>query len=111
AYSWCVPVPDDIHDTKACFAYINPLTAWLMVEQHCSDQTGQVAITGATTTIASHLAEFLTSVASNQWASSAAHPEAPSPIVTTGAMSSKPVMQTGRNSYSNTTGRSSISFL
>ena len=59
AYSWCIPVPDDIPDTKACFAYINPLTAWLMVEQHCSDQTGQVAITGATTTIASHLAEFL----------------------------------------------------
>lgn len=58
-YSWCIPVPDDITDTVACFSYINPLTAWLMVEQHCSAQTRHVAITGATTTIAGHLAELL----------------------------------------------------
>ena len=59
AYSWCIPVPDDITDTMACFAYINPLTAWLMVERHCSAQTRHVAITGATTTIAGHLADLL----------------------------------------------------
>lgn len=59
SYSWCIPVPDDITDTMACFAYINPLTAWLMVEQSCSMRTRSVAITGATTTIAGHLAELL----------------------------------------------------
>ena len=32
-HSWCIPVPDDIPTDVACFAYINPLTASLMVER------------------------------------------------------------------------------
>lgn len=58
-YSWCVPVPDDLSDEVACFAYINPLTAHLMVERFCTDRVHNVAITAATSTIASHLAELL----------------------------------------------------
>lgn len=57
--SWCVPVPDSITDDQACFAYINPLTAWLMVERFCSTGTREVAVTAARSTIAGHLAELL----------------------------------------------------
>ncbi|MEV6592399.1 zinc-dependent alcohol dehydrogenase family protein [Streptomyces acidicola] len=57
--SWCVPVPEDIPDEAACFAYVNPLTAWLMVERFCSGGARGVAITAATSTIAGHLAEVL----------------------------------------------------
>ncbi|WP_298418236.1 zinc-dependent alcohol dehydrogenase family protein [Brevibacterium sp.] len=59
AHSWCVPVPDDIPDTLACFAYINPLTALLMVQRCCTGDTRHVAVTAATSTIAGHLAELL----------------------------------------------------
>src|SRR5699024_4094463 len=55
AYSWCVPVPDDV----ACFAYINPLTALLMVQRYCTGSVRHVAITAATSTIAGQLAELL----------------------------------------------------
>ncbi|MGO1411659.1 NADPH:quinone reductase [Brevibacterium sp. Mu109] len=58
-YTWCIPVPDDLDDTVACFAYINPLTAHLMVDRHSSDTVRSVAVTAATTTIATHLAELL----------------------------------------------------
>lgn len=57
--SWCIPVPDDLPDDVACFGYINPLTAWLMVERFCSAGVRAVAITAATSTIAGHLAELL----------------------------------------------------
>lgn len=59
AYSWCVPVPDDIPDDVACFAYINPLTALLMVQRYCTGSVQHVAITAATSTIAGQLAELL----------------------------------------------------
>jgi NADPH:quinone reductase-like Zn-dependent oxidoreductase len=59
AYSWCLPVPDDIPEAAACFAYINPLTALLMVRRYCSGAVRNVAITAATSTIAGHLAELL----------------------------------------------------
>lgn len=58
-YMWCIPVPDDLDDAVACFAYINPLTAHLMVDRHCSDTVRNVAVTAATTTIATHLADLL----------------------------------------------------
>lgn len=58
-YSWCVPVPDDITDTMACFAYINPLTALLMVQRYCPGTVRAVAVTAATSTIGGHLAELL----------------------------------------------------
>lgn len=56
---WCVPVPDDLTDEQACFAYVNPLTAWLMVERFCTPETRNVVVTGANSTIGAHLAELL----------------------------------------------------
>lgn len=56
---WCVPVPDSITDEQACFAYVNPLTAWLMVERFCASGTRNVVVTGANSTIGAHLAELL----------------------------------------------------
>lgn len=60
SYSWCVPVPDDIPDEVACFAYINPLTATLMVERFCLPGVRSVVVTAATSAIGGHLAELLT---------------------------------------------------
>ncbi|MEY8565756.1 zinc-dependent alcohol dehydrogenase family protein [Corynebacteriaceae bacterium 7-707] len=58
-HTWCVPVPDDLDDRTACFSYINPLTASLMVARHCTDARS-VLVTAATSAIAGHLAELLT---------------------------------------------------
>lgn len=58
-YAWCVPVPDDVPDELACFAYINPLTASKMVERFIAAETATVVITAATSAIAGHLAELL----------------------------------------------------
>ncbi|MFC0673489.1 zinc-dependent alcohol dehydrogenase family protein [Brachybacterium hainanense] len=58
-HSWCIPVPEDIADTLACFAYINPLTALLLVERSGTAPGSAVAITAATSAIAGHLAELL----------------------------------------------------
>ena len=57
-YSWCIPVPDDIPTDVACFAYINPLTASLMVERFC-DSAQSALVDAATTTIAGHLKTLL----------------------------------------------------
>ena len=57
-HSWCIPVPDDIPTDVACFAYINPLTASLMVECFCHG-VHSVLIDAATTTIAGHLKTLL----------------------------------------------------
>ena len=57
-YSWCIPVPDDIPTDIACFAYINPLTASLMVERFCHGVQSAL-VDAATTTIASHLKTLL----------------------------------------------------
>ncbi|MFD4975255.1 zinc-dependent alcohol dehydrogenase family protein [Streptomyces sp. NPDC058424] len=59
-YSWCVPVPDDLSDEVACFAYINPLTAVTMVERFCRPGVRNVVVTAATSAIGRHLAELLT---------------------------------------------------
>lgn len=59
-YSWCIPIPDYIPNAVACFAYINPLTALLMMQRFCSTAMRNVAITAATSTISGHLAELLT---------------------------------------------------
>ncbi|MFE1955247.1 zinc-dependent alcohol dehydrogenase family protein [Streptomyces sp. NPDC059524] len=58
-HAWCVPVPDDVPDEVACFAYINPLTASLMVERFCPPGTRGVVVTAATSAIGGHLAELL----------------------------------------------------
>src|SRR5690625_7531889 len=58
--SWCIPVPEDLPDAAAAgTAYINPLTAWLMVERFCAAGVREVVITAATSTIAGHLAQLL----------------------------------------------------
>jgi len=57
-YSWCIPVPDDIPTDVACFAYINPLTASLMVERFCGSAQSAL-VDAATTTIAGHLKTLL----------------------------------------------------
>ena len=57
-YSWCILVPDDIPTDVACFAYINPLTASLMVERFCHGVQSAL-VDAATTTIASHLKTLL----------------------------------------------------
>ena len=57
-HSWCIPVPEGIPTDVACFAYINPLTASLMVERFC-DGIQSVLVDAATTTIASHLKTLL----------------------------------------------------
>ncbi len=58
-HSWCVPVPDDLPDEVACFAYVNPLTATLMVERFCPPGTRNVVVTAAASAIGGHLAELL----------------------------------------------------
>lgn len=57
-YSWCIPVPDDIPTDVACFAYINPLTASLMVERFYGSAQSAL-VDAATTTIAGHLKTLL----------------------------------------------------
>lgn len=57
-HSWCIPVPDDIPTDVACFAYINPLTASLMVERFYHG-VHSVLVDAATTTIAGHLKTLL----------------------------------------------------
>lgn len=56
---WCVPVPDDIGDEAATFAYINPLTAVLMIERFGIGNPRNVVVTAARSTIGGHLAELL----------------------------------------------------
>lgn len=58
-HDWCVPVPEDLSDAIACFSYINPLTAFLMVQRHCSGTVRNVAMTAASSTIATQIAELL----------------------------------------------------
>lgn len=58
-HTWCVPVPDDLPDRTACFSYINPLTASMLVTRHCTEASS-VLVTAATSAIAGHLAELLT---------------------------------------------------
>ncbi|MFC8710659.1 zinc-dependent alcohol dehydrogenase family protein [Streptomyces sp. NPDC057197] len=59
AYPWCVPVPDDLPDEVACFAYVNPLTAVTMVERFCGPGVRHVVVTAATSAIGGQLAELL----------------------------------------------------
>lgn len=58
-HEWCIPVPQDIPDEAACFAYINPLTALLLTERCGAGPSGVVAVTAATSAIAGQLAELL----------------------------------------------------
>ncbi|MFI9639084.1 zinc-dependent alcohol dehydrogenase family protein [Micromonospora sp. NPDC051925] len=57
--SWCFPIPPDIPDAAATFAYINPVTALLMVDSHVPDGARAVVITAAGSAIGGHLADLL----------------------------------------------------
>lgn len=56
---WCVPVPDDIPTEVACFSYVNPLTALLMVDRYCTPTSRTVVVSAANSSIGGHLAELL----------------------------------------------------
>lgn len=58
-HPWCVPVPESLDDTSGCFAYVNPLTAVLLVDRYSSPPVREVVVTAATSTVAGHLAELL----------------------------------------------------
>lgn len=54
-----MPVPDDIADRAACFAYVNPLTALAMVDLFVPPRTRAAVVTAASSAIAGQLAELL----------------------------------------------------
>ncbi|KAJ3951805.1 hypothetical protein N0V92_011767, partial [Colletotrichum tropicale] len=46
---WCFPVPKDLSNEQAATAYINPLTAWLMVEKFAPTRPGEMVVVNAAT--------------------------------------------------------------
>lgn len=56
---WCVNVPDDITDEQAALAYINPLTARLMVQVLSPAPGDRIGITAAGSTIGRMLIRLL----------------------------------------------------
>jgi NADPH:quinone reductase-like Zn-dependent oxidoreductase len=56
---WCVPVPDDLTDEQAAMAYVNPLTARLMVKAIGAKPGDQVGITAAASAIGRILIRLL----------------------------------------------------
>lgn len=59
--AWCIPVPDDISDTDAATAYINPLTAIRMIDLHASSPGIHTAVVNAAgSAIARTLGHLLT---------------------------------------------------
>jgi len=59
AADWCLPVPDDITDVQASMAYINPLTALLMVRALEIRPGDTVGITAAGSAIGRILARMI----------------------------------------------------
>lgn len=57
--SWCFPIPADIPDAAATFAYVNPVTALLMIDAHVPDGAQTVVITAPGSAIGGHLADLL----------------------------------------------------
>lgn len=56
---WCVDVPDDLTDEQAALAYINPLTARLMVEALSPMPDERIGITAASSAIGRMLIRML----------------------------------------------------
>lgn len=56
----CVPVPEYLSTEQACFAYINPLTAFTMVKQYATG-AGPIIITAAASEAATQIAALLES--------------------------------------------------
>ncbi|GAB3211475.1 zinc-dependent alcohol dehydrogenase family protein [Marinactinospora endophytica] len=56
---WCFAVPDDVTTEDACFAYVNPLSALLMVDEHAHAGVRVAAVNGATSAIGGQLRALL----------------------------------------------------
>lgn len=56
---WCFEVPEALTTEEACFAYINPLSALLMVDEHAHPGVRVAAVNGATSAIGGHLRALL----------------------------------------------------
>ncbi|KAM0420397.1 hypothetical protein ACHAPT_011817 [Fusarium lateritium] len=58
---WCFPVPSDLTDQQAAMAYINPMTAWMMVQEYAPvpPETAVVAVNAATSAISRMIIRML----------------------------------------------------
>ena len=56
---WCFPVPRDLTDQQAAMAYINPLTACMMVRQYKPSPTADVVVNAATSAIGQMIIRML----------------------------------------------------
>ncbi|TVY59864.1 Enoyl-[acyl-carrier-protein] reductase [Fusarium oxysporum f. sp. cubense] len=52
---WCFPVPPDLTDHQAAMAYINPLTAWMMVQQYAPVTPAAAVVVNAATSAISQM--------------------------------------------------------
>lgn len=56
---WCFEVPDSVATEAACFAYVNPLSALLMVDENVRADVRVAAVNGATSAIGGQLRALL----------------------------------------------------
>ncbi|UDD63504.1 putative secondary metabolism biosynthetic enzyme [Aspergillus flavus] len=56
---WCFPVPPDLTDQQAAMAYINPMSAWMMVRQYAPNPSTVVAVNAATSAIGQMIIRML----------------------------------------------------
>ena len=56
---WCFEVPETLTTEEACFAYVNPLSALLMVDEHARPGVRVAAVNGATSAVGGHLRALL----------------------------------------------------
>lgn len=56
---WCFPVPSDLTDQQAAMAYINPLTARLMVQDYAPSPPAYVAVNAAASAIGQMIIRML----------------------------------------------------
>lgn len=57
--AWCVPVPDDLSDDQAATAYVNPLTARLMLRTMAAAQGARIGVNAANSAIGRLLLRLL----------------------------------------------------
>lgn len=59
---WCFPVPAELTDVQAAMAYINPLTALLMVRRYAPSHSAPVAVNAAASAIGRMIIRLLNGV-------------------------------------------------
>lgn len=59
---WCFPVPAYLTDRQAATAYINPLTAWMMVKEYAPAPPAIVVVNAATSAIGQMIIRMLNQV-------------------------------------------------